>query len=73
MCAVTQQRVRPAPAGKHCNDFGDPMTVAVCTTANSCAKEATSDCQIRLVVLKDVRMVAATNINFVFPATCAHA
>ena len=73
MCAVIQQRVRPAPAGKHCNDFGDPMTVAVCTTANSCAKEATSDCQIRLVVLKDVRMVAATNINFVFPATCAHA
>ncbi len=49
------------------------MTVAVCTTANSCAKGATSDCRIRLVVFTDVRMVADTNTNFTFPATCAHA
>ena len=72
---MIQQRVRPAPAGKHCNDFGDPMTVAVCTTANSCVKEATSGCRIRLVVFKDVRLVVDININFnfTFPTTCTHA
>ena len=65
--------MQPTSVGKLNNDFGDPMTVVVCTTANSCAKEATSDCRIRLVVFTDVRMVADTNINFAFPATCAHA
>ena len=63
--------------GKHNNDFGDPMTVGVCTTATSCVKEATSDCIGVLHrhgwwCLPDVRMVVDPNIDFLLPTTCTH-